>query len=230
MPNSRSLLNQNKLYFIVLTITLLGGFLFLLYNGKTGAFISLNDYHPFLWNVFFINYTFMGDGIFALSLIAFLFFYLKKKQEGIALFYSFLISGIAVQIIKNLVHSTRPTLFFEDGQYLHFIDHVSLAGYESFPSGHTATAFAIATVFALLMKNKKGQLPILMGAVLLGYSRIYLAQHFLLDVLVGALIGTAAGIWAVYLAKNIQRMKGFFKKISFSSVAQNSSPSTIQTA
>ena len=198
-------------------------------NGKAAAFISLNAYHPFLLNVFFINYTFMGDGIFALCLIAAIFFYYKRKQQGLALLYSFLISGLIVQVIKNLVDSPRPKLFFEAGQYLHFIDGVSLANNSSFPSGHTATAFAIATVMALMMKDKTWQLLILIAAVLVGYSRIYLAQHFLLDVIIGALVGSTSGILAVYLAKNVKRIKRSFKKMHRLAPAAPTSPSaTVQ--
>jgi membrane-associated phospholipid phosphatase len=178
MQTNPSALRLSKIYFAGLLLVLLIGILFLLVNGKTAAFISLNSYHPFLLNVFFINYTFIGDGIFALCLIGVMFFYYKRKQQGFALLYSFIISGIGVQIIKNLIDSPRPKLFFEAGQYLHFINGVSLTNNSSFPSGHTATAFAIATVTVLMMRDKSWQLFILIAAILVGYSRIYLAQHF----------------------------------------------------
>ena len=147
------------------------------------VFVQIHFYHPFWLNVFFINYTFIGDGIFALCLIAVLYFYFKQKKLAISLIYAFISSGFVVQIIKNLIHSPRPKLFFESGQYLFFIDGVTHSGKNSFPSGHTATAFAIATVLVVLMKNKNWQIPILFAAILVGYSRIYLAQHFLIDVI-----------------------------------------------
>ncbi|MGF2412301.1 MAG: phosphatase PAP2 family protein, partial [Ferruginibacter sp.] len=148
--------------------------------------------------------------------------------QGLALLYSFLISGIAVQIIKNLTNAPRPKLFFEAGQYLHFIDGVSLANNSSFPSGHTATAFAIATVMVVMMKDKSWQLLILIATVLVGYSRIYLAQHFLLDVMIGAIIGSASGVLAVYLAKNIKGIRQSIKKMHRLSPNTSSSPSAIQ--
>lgn len=228
MQTKSSMLRQNKIYFTGLVAVLLFNAFFLLLNGKAAAFISLNSYHPFFLNVFFINYTFVGDGIFALCLIAAIFFYYKRKQQGLALLYSFLISGIAVQIIKNLTNSPRPKLFFESGQYLHFIDGISLANNSSFPSGHTATAFAIATVMAVMLKDKSWQLLILIATVLVGYSRIYLAQHFLLDVMIGAIIGSTSGVLAVYLAKNIKGIKRSIKKMHRLSPNTSSSPSTIQ--
>ncbi len=225
MQTKPSLLRENRTYFLALLLILFLAATYLSITGKAAAFISLNAYHPFLLNVFFINYTFMGDGIFALCLIAAILFYYKRKQQGLALLYSFLISGLIVQVIKNLVDSPRPKLFFEAGQYLHFIDGVSLANNSSFPSGHTATAFAIATVMVLTMKNKSWQLLILIAAVLVGYSRIYLAQHFLLDVMIGVLIGSTSGLLAVYLATNVKGIKRSFKKMHQLSPTTPSSPS-----
>ena len=228
MQTKSSILAQNKTYFIGLLLALISGVIFLLINGKTIAFVSLNAYHPFLLNAFFINYTFMGDGIFALCLVAATFFYYKKKEQGWAYLYAFLISAFVVQLIKNLVDAPRPRLFFEAGQYLHFIDGVSLANNSSFPSGHTATAFAIATVMVMMMKDKTMQLFILIAAILVGYSRIYLAQHFLLDVMIGAFIGSTSGIVAFYLAQNMIRIKRSFKKMHRLSRGAASSPA-IQT-
>lgn len=226
MHTNPSMLRQNKIYFLSLLAILLFSTIFLVVNGKSAAFISPGSYHPFLLNAFFINYTFLGDGIFALCLAAATFIYYKRKQEGLALLYSFLISGIAVQIIKNLVNS-GPGLFFEAGQYLHAIDGVSLANNYSLPSGHTATAFALATVIVLMMKDKSWQLLILIAAVLVGYSRIYLAQHFLSDVMFGAIIGSASGVLSVYLAKNIKGIKRSIKKMHhLSSSRTSSSPSS----
>jgi membrane-associated phospholipid phosphatase len=229
MQKISEVVNQNKIYFTCLLALLASGVLFLVLNGKEAVFLSLNSYHPFFLNVFFINYTFMGDGIFAFFLIGLMFFYFKRKQCAFALLYSFLISGLIAQVIKNLVNAPRPKLYFEAGTYLNFIDGVTLTGNSGFPSGHTATAFAIATVLALMMKNKKWHLLILPAATLVGYSRIYLAQHFLLDVIAGALLGSIAGVLAFYIAQNRVNIKIAFKKMHrISSPAQ--SPATgIQT-
>ena len=233
MQKSIPFFNRHKVYFSALIAILIFSLCFLLINGKEAAFISLNSYHPFWLNVFFINYTFMGDGIFAICLIAIVFFYFKRKKLGFSLLYAFLISGIAAQILKNLISSPRPKLYFEAGTYLNFIDGVTHSGHSSFPSGHTATAFAIATVLALMLKNKNLQLLILVAAALVGYSRIYLAQHFLLDVIVGACIGSISGIAAVYIASNVVGINVVGIKLSFKRMHRlpdAGSPNAIQTA
>jgi membrane-associated phospholipid phosphatase len=222
--------NQNKIYFIGFLIIFLSACIFLAFSGKEAAFISLNSYHPFYLNVFFINYTFMGDGIFAIGLIAMMFFYFKRKQFALALLYSFLISGLVSQLLKNIISSPRPKLYFEAGTYLNFINGVTLSGSSGFPSGHTATAFAIATVLALMIKNKKWQILIMPAAALVGYSRIYLAQHFLLDVIAGALLGSISGVLAFFIAQNRVNIKIAFKKMHRISSQTKSSPAGIQTA
>jgi membrane-associated phospholipid phosphatase len=223
---------ENRFFYVGMLLFLIASIIFLIVCGKSVAFLSLNAYHPFWLNVFFINYTFIGDGIFALCLIGVMYFYFKKKNLSIALIYSFLISGLTVQVIKNSINAPRPKLFFESGQYLFFLDGITRTGNSSFPSGHTATAFAIATVLVIMMKNKKWQLPILFAAILVGYSRIYLAQHFLLDVVIGAFIGSLSGIMAVYLLQNDKQLKKGFKRMHRlpKNNLPTSSPSPVQPA
>jgi membrane-associated phospholipid phosphatase len=189
---------NSRWYFWALILLFLTGFLLLAIDGKGGSFILLNSYHSNWLTTFFIIYTNVGDGIFALCIVALLFFY-KRKPEALALLLSFLISGLLAQIIKNLVTSPRPRLFFTNGEYAKFIDGVTLSNNSSFPSGHTASAFAVATVLTLTMQNKNWKLPILFAAALVGYSRMYLAQHFLTDVMMGAFLGVISGMYAVYL-------------------------------
>ena len=105
-----------------------------------------------------------------------------------------------VQLMKHIHDSARPQSVY--GMYdQYFIKGLDFAHNNSFPSGHTATAFAMATVLVLMLADKKWQLPVLLAATLVGFSRIYLGQHFLLDVLVGAPIGVICGIGCVYLAQ-----------------------------
>ena len=72
--------SQNKIYCTGLFTILFSASLFLAFSGKEAAFISLNSYHPFFLNVFFINYTFMGDGIFAIVSLLPCSFILKEKK------------------------------------------------------------------------------------------------------------------------------------------------------
>ena len=213
MKNVKFVCASNPFYFIGLLLVLTAGLSVLLLFGKAASFLFLNSYHSVWLNIFFINYTFVGDGIFALLIIGLYYFFVRKSRDALALLYAFVLSGIGAQVIKNIFHTPRPKLFFPQGQYSLFIDHVTLSGNTSFPSGHTATAFAIATVFIILLKDKRWQLPILIAAVFVAYSRIYLGQHFLVDVLAGALVGTITAFPASYLAVKSSKVKLTFKNL-----------------
>jgi membrane-associated phospholipid phosphatase len=75
------------------------------------------------------------------------------------------------------------------------------------------SAFAAATVLALYCKNSSMlQVLFLILAVAVGFSRIYLSQHFLPDVLAGSLIGVAGGWLCVYWCRNIREEKLVLRK------------------
>ncbi len=177
-------------------------------EGKAGAFILLNTWHSPFADIFFTYYTDVGDGLFSVALVVMLFLLLKDKRLSVAMLSAFLLAGLLAQILKRIANEARPKLYFKAGQYNHFIDGVTLSNTASFPSGHTATAFAAATVLAMITKNKTVQVLVFLAAVMVGFSRIYLAQHFILDVLVGAVTGCGAGIFCMYMALKIKPKNG----------------------
>lgn len=73
-------------------------------------------------------------------------------------------------------------------------------GSYGFPSCHAANSFALASFLILLFANRKLSLFIFAWAVLNSYSRVYLGVHHPGDLLVGAIIGTAAGLAMAFAA------------------------------
>ncbi len=218
MNSLKAIVRSNRLFFI---LTLLISFVALLFNDI--LYIPLSAAHPAWLNVFFINYSFMGDGLFAISLAVFYFLYLKKKETGMILFFSFLTCEGLVQLIKNLFSRGASRIFFEKGQYLFFTDESELVNLHSFPSGHTALAFAIATVLMLVIKNKHWQLPVLLAAFLLGISRMYLAQNSIAEVIVGIFIGAVSGLLVFCMVKNAGTLRRLFSRWSiFGNIQQHS--------
>lgn len=195
-------LNRKRLFFFSLAFLMIIVVVFLILFGESITFLALNSFHKNWLNNFFIYYTLLGDGIF--SILVSIFFIFRNRRLGIALLLAFLSSGLIAQIVKACVVSPRPKAFFKANLHSFFIDGVTLHNSASFPSGHTTSAFAMATVLVVFFKNKKMQLPLLLAAVLVGYSRIYLSQHFLGDVLAGSFIGVVFGIlmsWIVMKSK-----------------------------
>jgi undecaprenyl-diphosphatase len=90
--------------------------------------------------------------------------------------------GIA-GILKALVGEKRP----------HETDPlVAVPHSHSFPSGHTATSFAAATVLSVLLPRASPFFVVLAAAI--AYSRLYVSVHYPLDVVGGAVIGIATAL------------------------------------
>ena len=81
----------------------------------------------------------------------------------------------------------------------------------SFPSGHTASAFAAA--FALWRQDRKLGSPALILAVFIAFTRLYLYVHFPTDILGGVVLGLALGALASLLADKIEAVRANRAKV-----------------
>jgi membrane-associated phospholipid phosphatase len=111
-----------------------------------------------------------------------------------ACLFSFGISSGVTQFLKRIVFagSERPKSYFENHFkeiHLTFVKNMEIHGENSFPSGHTTTAFSLLFVIALVSPNNWIKGVCFFVALIIGFSRIYLSQHFFEDVYAGALIG-----------------------------------------
>jgi len=198
MKKLRDIFAGNRLFFSCFVFVFLVGFIFLLMEGKAGAFVALNPYHRSALDTFFIYVTFLGDGVFSVLVIV-LFLLMRRWSQASLVTISFLLSALLANILKNVFSMPRPKQFFAPGEYAYFINGVTNVGFASFPSGHTTSVFALATMLALLEKNKRTNVVYLLVAVAVGYSRIYLGQHFLNDVLMGSTIGMLTSLVIYWL-------------------------------
>jgi len=189
----KSVYKENQYFFLGYFFLLIIAVIILLADTKAAGFILLNPYHSAFLNFVFEGITLLGDGIFTVAFCVVLLF-LKRRYLSFMIFLSFATSGILTQVIKDFVSEARPALFLQKTNYPYFIDHVTLHNFHSFPSGHSTSAFALVSIIAFAVKDKKYALPLLALAALVGYSRIYLGQHFLLDVTVGSVIGVLFSI------------------------------------
>jgi membrane-associated phospholipid phosphatase len=171
--------------------------------GKTRAFYWLNSYHTPALDVFFRWFTYLGDGAFAAVLALILYTWFKQQKQAVTVLAAFLLTGLLVQVIKRLMPMPRPGAFFADHPPSFFINELVHTGYSSFPSGHTTTVFAVATVLAYYCPKPLWQLLYLFLAIGVAFSRVYLSQHFLLDVLAGSLLGVAGSLVVMYALRNI---------------------------
>ncbi|PRY45286.1 membrane-associated phospholipid phosphatase [Spirosoma oryzae] len=143
--------------------------------------------------------TYLGDGVF--FVLVCLLLAINNRRIGLMAFASFALSSLVSLFLKQVVFSDslRPLKTFEHSTYqYHIIKGLDIHSYNSFPSGHTTSAFALFGMLALLDERKGRGWFFLVIAALTGYSRVYLFQHFVEDAYVGSTIGTVSTV-VVYL-------------------------------
>ena len=108
-----------------------------------------------------------------------------------------LLSTLIVQPIKHIVHAPRPLTWFAENMpdvSLPLVEGVKMNHWLSFPSGHTTTFFVLFFTLSIILcaENIKGKnilsLICFLCASFGAYTRIYLSQHFALDIFAGILI------------------------------------------
>jgi membrane-associated phospholipid phosphatase len=188
-----SLYKENRLFFFIFILFFLASVFVLLFFSKANGFYLLNTYHRNFLTAIFIRFTYLGDGLFCVA-AGILLFVFKKRFLSLMVLSSYAVSGIIVQVLKYYIIEARPAVYLKDSSYQYFIEDVTLHNLHAFPSGHTATVFAMAAILSFAAKNKYYSILYIAVAILVGYSRIYLAQHFIDDVLAGAVIGLLSAI------------------------------------
>lgn len=183
------------LYYFFLFI----GGLLLFWFEKGDGVIWLNQFGNHFLDLFFIFWTFLGDGVvFGLLIVFFLF---RSYFFLLVTLLTVVIQTIFVQGLKLLIFPDldRPKLFFENFLELRQIDGIEVHSYYAFPSGHTATAFSIALILSFFLSNKQWSLFLILGAIVVGISRIYLMQHFFIDIYFGSFFGVISALLSLYL-------------------------------
>jgi membrane-associated phospholipid phosphatase len=157
---------------------------------KGNDVLWINGNHSLGADLFFSGITCLGNGVLFIPLVVcLLFVQFRLSMMTSAVWIS---HGLVCAIIKKgLFRFLKRPKALMDNDLLHFVPHVDVPTLFSFPSGHTATIFCLAILLSLFLKNRIWAIILLALALIVGYSRIYLLQHFLMDVAAGAAIGVA---------------------------------------
>lgn len=163
--------------------------LFLPFYEKGKFELFINKAHNPLYDVFFAGITQIGDGAILVLPIFLLLF--VKFSYAIFVGWSTIVHMVLVNLGKRVLFRGMPRpIEFLSGHDVYTIPGVPISHWHSFPSGHTTTIFMLTSALSMLSYKKKWLQQALLGvAVLVGFSRIYLMQHFLSDVLAGSLLG-----------------------------------------
>jgi len=163
--------------------------------GKLGGHLWLNGFRSPIADFAFTWLTRGGEaGVIVPVFI--LTAYFASWRAAFSLGISALVVLLTVGILKNFVFpdALRPTGLI-DPQALHLVEGVRMNRNHSFPSGHTMAGFAWTFALAGFLQPRWTLFILPFLAVLIGLSRIYLSQHFLVDVVAGAWLGCLIAGW-----------------------------------
>lgn len=169
--------------------------------GRIPIFLLLNHDFGSIADNILLGFTYLAEGWAWIPYLIIVGWFFKKDKSIIL--YCFAISTLLTQIPKQVFFPTitRPIASGIDLSQLHTVKGVAMHQLNSFPSGHTATAFTIFLLTVFLFKNNKLVLIGLIYAMLCGYSRIYLGQHFPMDVGGGIIVA----ILTIEISKRIRK-------------------------
>lgn len=175
--------------------------------GKHAFFLLLNGNGGGWADYFFMWLTYLGDGWVWISVFVFTWIHFRNRIGLVLL--SVIISTLLSQTGKQILfpNELRPAAGEIARTEIHTVSGVELHTGNSFPSGHTTTAFTIFLLACIFIPNR---ITLLLGfciALGVGYSRIYLAQHFPVDVAAGMLVGVAAVLCSLYIEKLLPSKK-----------------------
>lgn len=173
----------------------------LIFIEKGDVVLFLNGIHSPAADLFFKYMTHFGDGLLLIGFLVLSFFISKYHSVLIATIAVF--QGVFTYILKMVIFKDmpRPAGFLNqevlDG--LQFVAGVNVHTAHSFPSGHTLTAFSFGVFICLLFPSRNMAIPALILAMLAAVSRVYLVQHFFMDIAFGSIVGVLISLGAHWL-------------------------------
>lgn len=182
-----NLLKKNKYFIIPFFLWLVVGAVVLFVIDKGDLSLWFNEHRFVFGNFFFTVASAFAEWQFILFFL-FIFGY-EKVGNFFILALTWAATGIGAQSLKRVFDLPRPAGFFKDIVELNFINDNKIYYAHSFPSGHSTTAFALFFIMAIFTKNKLLQVLFFILALSTAISRVYLLQHFFIDVYFGSILG-----------------------------------------
>ena len=194
----RQIITQNKWFLLpTLALTIIGAItLTQIQTGDILLFLNQNRSKPL--TLLFSYLTKLGEEI-PYILVFVLLLYRSNLKKALIIPLIGLLATLLSYLLKTYFAHPRPYLFFKQKgilDQLNIPDYIKIhTANNSFPSGHTLSAFALyATISFLYPRHPKTSILLFLLATTVAISRIILFQHFFKDVYFGAILGTLLAI------------------------------------
>lgn len=163
-------------------------------------FLLINSGARSLPDLVWVFFDLFGNGWYVFALISGLLLFAPRML--IAALIAGSIAGLTGRLLKISLQMPRPAAVLDHSSF--YILGKPLSSL-SMPSGHTLTAFALATAlyFSVSPEKRKPLLFLFLLATGTGFARIAVGAHWPADVMAGASVGIAGGLAGTYLASQI---------------------------
>jgi len=185
----KRILSENKTFLIPYSGLLIFVLVILLFYTKNEIHLFINNHNNCFSDTFFRSITVLGDG--SMPFILGTIFCLFSFRKALLIASAATLAGLIAQFFKRFIFSgiERPLAHFKGIAELHIVQGVDMHYAHSFPSGHAATIFALCFSLSMFSENRLLKTFLLLTAFIVAFSRVYLSQHFLVDVFAGSIIG-----------------------------------------
>jgi membrane-associated phospholipid phosphatase len=173
--------------------------------GKNEAFLYLNANLGLVADKVFEYSSYLAEGWIWIPYFIVLVGLYKKDTAFILM--NFLVSTLLTQFAKNYIfdNAMRPMASGLNATQIHTVPGVEIHTFNSFPSGHTATAFSLFLLTTYLFPNKYALSIGIVYALACAYSRVYLAQHFPLDLAGGIFVSLLTLPISIFIREKLNK-------------------------
>lgn len=191
----------------------IGGILFMTFD-KRALFAAVNTHYSDFGNWFMYYTTWLGEGWVITSIVALSLILFPAFRNWWYLITASLCAGLPSalsQWMKHLHSTPRPLNFFNKAAWIHIMPQWPVLMKNSFPSGHTTGAFSLMCFLSFMLpaRYRPWGIVLFFIALMVAYSRLYLAAHFYEDAYVGSIIG---GFGTLIIYTVMKRYQPYFFK------------------
>lgn len=207
--------SYNPYFLIPFALWIIVGGVALLAFNKQVLFATFNTHHTGFLDEVMLYVTSLGEGVIGTVIMLILLGRSNLRNWWYftaAVFCNTIPSLVITQMIKHAIHAPRPLKYFDGAAWIHFAEKWPRLMDNSFPSGHTCSAFSLFCFLSFLLPQRHRVLGLVffIMALMVAYSRMYLAAHFFEDVYAGSIIGVIFVILIISLMRRYARY--FFRK------------------
>lgn len=207
----RQTLRKNRYFLLPYALVFLAACFTIALTEKIALHQYFNSLLKPTYNLFFEYITYLGDGLFVISVGVLLLIFNVRK--GLATLLAYGLSAGFTQGIKYAFFNDadRPELIFEQHHLpLHIVEGVDMNIHRSFPSGHATAAFALFFCLGFFAEKESSRFLYFLLALTIAFSRVYLSQHFFEDITAGSFIAvffSTLVCWFFYFSKSAKKLE-----------------------